>query len=92
MAHLISVCQRCLLKPTVWRTMHVRQVCMKICNIHLAHLLQGFASTSPANQAPLKLGFIGAGGVNFGTPEGTWNHAVRLDKLPGQPMCTCITH
>ena len=31
----------------------------------------------------MKLGFVGAGGINFGTKEGTWNHAERLNKFPG---------
>jgi len=29
----------------------------------------------------LRVGFIGAGGVNFGSPEGPWDHASRLEKL-----------
>lgn len=28
----------------------------------------------------LKVGFLGAGGVNFGGPEGPWDHATRLEK------------
>lgn len=28
----------------------------------------------------LKIGFIGAGGVNFGGPEGPWDHASRLER------------
>jgi len=31
----------------------------------------------------LKVGFIGAGGVNFGSPEGPWNHAKRLERIGG---------
>lgn len=34
----------------------------------------------------LKLGFVGAGGINFGTPEGPWNHAAKLEKFPGIPV------
>lgn len=30
----------------------------------------------------LRVGFVGAGGVNFGSPEGPWDHASRLEKLP----------
>ena len=40
---------------------------------------QGFA----AGAQEVKLGFVGAGGINFGTPEGVWNHAVRLNEFPG---------
>ena len=40
-------------------------------------------SSSSAGQQLVKLGFVGAGGINFGTPEGPWNHAARLEKLPG---------
>ena len=29
----------------------------------------------------LKIGFIGAGGVNFGGAEGPWDHASRLEKI-----------
>jgi len=29
----------------------------------------------------LKIGFVGAGGVNFGSPEGPWDHASRIEKL-----------
>ena len=28
------------------------------------------------------MGFVGAGGVSFGTKEGPWNHSVRLEKMP----------
>jgi len=30
----------------------------------------------------LRIGFVGAGGVNFGSPEGPWDHASRLENLP----------
>lgn len=30
----------------------------------------------------VKIGFVGAGGVSFGTKEGPWNHSVRLEKMP----------
>ena len=30
----------------------------------------------------VKVAFIGAGGINFGTPEGPWNHSARLQLLP----------
>ena len=30
----------------------------------------------------MKLGFVGAGGVSFGTKEGPWNHSVRLERMP----------
>ena len=32
----------------------------------------------------LKLGYVGAGGINFGTPEGPWNHAAKLEKFDGE--------
>lgn len=28
----------------------------------------------------IKLGWIGAGGINFGSLEGPWNHAIRMQK------------
>ena len=28
----------------------------------------------------VKLGWIGAGGINFGSLEGPWNHAIRMQK------------
>ncbi|HIJ74555.1 MAG TPA: Gfo/Idh/MocA family oxidoreductase, partial [Candidatus Hydrogenedentes bacterium] len=31
----------------------------------------------------LKIGFIGAGDVNFGGGEGPWDHASRLERLGG---------
>jgi len=31
----------------------------------------------------IKIGFIGAGGVNFGSLEGPWDHASRLERLGG---------
>jgi predicted dehydrogenase len=31
----------------------------------------------------IKIGFIGAGGVNFGSAEGPWDHASRLELLGG---------
>ena len=33
--------------------------------------------------ANLRVGFIGAGAVNFGGAEGPWDHASRLEKIPG---------
>ena len=34
------------------------------------------------NDKLVKVGFVGAGGVSFGTKEGPWNHSVRLEKMP----------
>ena len=31
----------------------------------------------------LRVGFVGAGAVNFGGPEGPWDHATRLEKIGG---------
>ena len=43
-------------------------------------------STSSAvqngNDELVKIGFVGAGGVSFGTKEGPWNHSVRLERMP----------
>lgn len=36
-------------------------------------------ATRGANKL-IKLGWIGAGGINFGSLEGPWNHAVRMQK------------
>jgi len=35
---------------------------------------------SKATNKLIKLGWIGAGGINFGSLEGPWNHAVRMQK------------
>lgn len=35
---------------------------------------------SKAANKLIKLGWIGAGGINFGSLEGPWNHAVRMQK------------
>lgn len=34
-------------------------------------------------QQDLRIGFIGAGGVNFGGAEGPWDHASRLERIGG---------
>ena len=34
-------------------------------------------------QKALKIGWIGAGSINFGSLEGPWNHAARLQKQAG---------
>lgn len=39
---------------------------------------------------PIKLGFIGAGGISFGTPEGIWNHSERLEKMPNVQFTAII--
>jgi predicted dehydrogenase len=41
------------------------------------------ATASGADSKPVKIAFIGAGGINFGTLEGPWNHSARLEQLPG---------
>ena len=33
--------------------------------------------------ASLRIGFIGAGAINFGGAEGPWDHATRLEKMTG---------
>lgn len=37
---------------------------------------------TPEDLVQVKVAFIGAGGINFGTPEGPWNHSARLQLLP----------
>ena len=32
---------------------------------------------------PVKVAFIGAGGINFGSFEGPWNHAKHISRIPG---------
>lgn len=39
-------------------------------------------SLQTENEELVKIGFIGAGGVSFGTKEGPWNHSVRLERMP----------
>lgn len=34
----------------------------------------------------VRVAFIGAGGINFGSPEGPWNHSLRLEKKLGQRL------
>ncbi len=50
------------------------------------HCVQRGMATSSIGKKVLKLGYIGAGGINFGTPEGPWNHAAKLEKFPGEVM------
>ncbi|KAK9807571.1 hypothetical protein WJX72_003082 [[Myrmecia] bisecta] len=38
---------------------------------------------APQSAKDVKVAFVGAGGINFGTPEGPWNHSARLQLLPG---------
>lgn len=38
-------------------------------------------------QRTIKIAFIGAGGVNFGTSEGPWDHASRLEKYSKVNQC-----
>jgi hypothetical protein len=38
----------------------------------------------------VKIGFVGAGGVSFGTKEGPWNHSVRLEKMPNVAFTAII--
>ena len=38
---------------------------------------------SKSAQKALKIGWIGAGSINFGSLEGPWNHAARLQKQNG---------
>ncbi|GAA5851860.1 hypothetical protein JCM8547_000079 [Rhodosporidiobolus lusitaniae] len=33
--------------------------------------------------APFKIIYVGAGEINFGSPEGPWNHSLRLERLFG---------
>lgn len=43
--------------------------------------------------ASLRVGFIGAGAVNFGGAEGPWDHASRLEKIDGLKIvaiCDCM--
>ncbi|KND01037.1 uncharacterized protein SPPG_04130 [Spizellomyces punctatus DAOM BR117] len=35
---------------------------------------------------PTKVAFFGAGGINFGSPEGPWNHSARLEKRLGNNL------
>jgi len=35
----------------------------------------------------IKIGFIGAGQVNFGGGEGPWDHASRLEKIENVEFC-----
>ena len=44
---------------------------------------RAFATSSVVADAnkSINIGFVGAGGVSFGTAEGPWNHSVRLEKM-----------
>jgi len=55
--------------------LHCLKVTMEKCG------QRGVATSSIAKKV-LKLGFVAAGGINFGTPEGPWNHAAKLEKFP----------
>ncbi|KAI9099270.1 putative oxidoreductase C terminal-domain-containing protein [Phlyctochytrium arcticum] len=39
-----------------------------------------------SNRNPVKVAFFGAGGINFGSPEGPWNHSARLEKVLGKDL------
>jgi len=38
----------------------------------------------------LKIAFVSAGGVNFGGPEGPWDHASRLEKIGGIAIAAIV--
>ena len=38
----------------------------------------------------MRIAFLGAGFVNFGTTEGPWDHASRLEKMPGVEVVAIV--
>ena len=78
---------------------HWSRSCLNKCEIDLAFCIIGASDsydTSQMSQADtgagmaamdaqktLKIGWIGAGSINFGSLEGPWNHAARLQKQNG---------
>lgn len=44
----------------------------------------------PAPGPPFKVAIVGAGGINFGTDEGPWNHSFRLEKC-ARFECFCLS-
>ncbi len=38
----------------------------------------------------MKIAFVGAGAVNFGGKEGPWDHASRLQKVPGVEVVAIV--
>ncbi|KAI9092648.1 putative oxidoreductase C terminal-domain-containing protein [Phlyctochytrium arcticum] len=43
-------------------------------------------SNSKDQGGPLRVAFIGAGGVNFGSSEGPWNHSSCLERILGKQL------
>ena len=51
------------------------------CNVcKLCAPTEGSKMASRGANKLIKLGWIGAGGINFGSLEGPWNHAIRMQK------------
>jgi hypothetical protein len=44
-------------------------------------MVQAEFTARAAGDKTLRIAFIGAGGINFGSPEGPWNHSARLQQL-----------
>ncbi|CAA90817.1 NAD binding dehydrogenase [Schizosaccharomyces pombe] len=43
-------------------------------------------STNSSSGGIFKIAIVGAGGINFGTPEGPWNNAQRVEKVLGKSL------
>ena len=54
----------------------------RCCTLRRAISTSGFLGADADNDELVKVGFVGAGGVSFGTKEGPWNHSVRLERMP----------
>ncbi|BDA44533.1 Uncharacterized protein UNK4.17 [Coccomyxa sp. Obi] len=63
--------------------------CRSSQKVHSNRAFGTSAVKSDADQL-VKVGFVGAGGVSFGTAEGPWNHSVRLEKMPNVQFTAII--
>ncbi|KAG8772259.1 hypothetical protein FRC12_003152 [Ceratobasidium sp. 428] len=47
---------------------------------------RGFASLMKTTEEPFPIVMVGSGNVMFGTPEGPWNHSIRLERKLGSRL------
>ncbi|KAK9820801.1 hypothetical protein WJX74_005451 [Apatococcus lobatus] len=50
---------------------------------YVTEIITSQPSMEPESLQPVKVAFIGAGGINFGSFEGPWNHAKHISRIPG---------
>ena len=50
---------------------------------YVTEIITSQPAMEPEALQPVKVAFIGAGGINFGSFEGPWNHAKHISRIPG---------